>query len=175
MPAKLPLEENDDRKTGLEMFREEMKTMKARKQSISPVEMEDAISVIIDAIRTSGETGGGRRLRQFVWSLWNEWHLINLFDLSHGLDRKLTDAVIVLFRAAMFDVLTEPLKRRILTESGEFVRWEECRAATPDEEAVLYPQPPLPAESLMRLATSAQRSEQRFEEERRRGLSECES
>jgi hypothetical protein len=25
--------------------------------------------------------GGGRRLRHFVWSLWNGWHLINLFDL----------------------------------------------------------------------------------------------
>jgi hypothetical protein len=171
----IPFEENDDKPTALAMFKEEMRIRKARQQSISEEELEEAISTTINILRTGPGTGGGRRIRQFVWSIWNGWHLINLFDLSHGLDRKLTDAVIVLFRAAMFDVLTDAQKRRILTDSGEFARWEACRDATPEEETALYPPPPLPAEDLMRLATSAQRSKQRFEEERRRELSESES
>jgi hypothetical protein len=56
-----------------------------------------------------------------VWSLWNGSHLINLYDLSYGLDARLTDAVIVLFGAAMADALTEDQKRRILTYSGDLL------------------------------------------------------
>ena len=47
---------------------------------------------LLQAASSSGSTGGGRRLRHFVWSLWNRWHLVNLFDLSRGLDGTLTDA-----------------------------------------------------------------------------------
>jgi hypothetical protein len=72
-----------------------------------------------------------------------------------------SDAVIVLFGAGMADVLTEDQKRRILTDSGEFARWEECRAETPEDEEVLYPPLPLSAEDLMRLAISADRAERR--------------
>jgi hypothetical protein len=65
------------------------------------------------------------------------------------------------------DVLTDGQKRSILTESGEFVRWEECRRSTPKDEEVLYPPPPLSAEDLMTLALSAQRSKKRLEAEKK--------
>jgi hypothetical protein len=166
---------DDDGPTGLAMFAAEMKARQARQESISAADLDDAINLIIDALRTGWTTGGGRRVQQFVWSLWNGFHLINLHDLSYGLDVPLTDAVILLFRAAMLDVLTEDLKRRILTESGEFARWEECRAQTPKDEDVLYPPPPLSAEALMTLATSAQRSQKRLEDQRRQRFSNSES
>jgi hypothetical protein len=99
----------------LDEFEAEMKASETRQQSISGEELENAIAVTGDYLRT-GWDSGGRRLRQFVWSFWNGSHLINPYDLSCGLDARLTDAVIVLFGAAMADVLTEDQKRRILTE-----------------------------------------------------------
>lgn len=159
----LPFEE--DEKTALEMLKEEMRTRKARQKSISVADLENAITVTIDTLRTGSETHGGRRVQQFVWSLWNGSHLINLYNLSYGLDVKLTDAIILLFRAALLDILTEAEKRRILTESGEMRRWEECRAQTPEDEDVLYPPPPLSAEGLMALAISAERVKKRWAKE----------
>jgi hypothetical protein len=84
-------------------------------------------------------------------------------------DANLTDAVIVLFRAAMLDALTDDQKRSILTNSGE---WEECRQQTPEHEAVLYPPLVWSAEDLAQLATSAHgvetRRTARIQEERSR-------
>jgi hypothetical protein len=99
-------------------------------------------------------------LRHFVWSLWNGWHLVNLFDLSHGLDGALTDAVIILFRAAMVGALKEDHLRSLLNESGEMRRWKEAERETPEEFEVLYPPPPLEADALRRMAESATRLEQ---------------
>ena len=99
-------------------------------------------------------------MRHFVWFLWNGGHLVNLFDLSHGLDGTLTDAVITLFRAAMVGVLKEDHLRCLLTESGEMRRWEEAERETLDGFEVLYPAPPLDADALRRLAESATRLEQ---------------
>jgi hypothetical protein len=78
-----------------------MRASEAHLKSVSPEELDSALSTLAEYLRTGWSTGGGRRLRHFAWSLWNGWHLVNLFDLSHGLDSILTDAVITLFRAAM--------------------------------------------------------------------------
>jgi hypothetical protein len=67
--------------------------------------------------------------------------LVNLFDLSHGLDGALTDAVITLFRAAMVGALKEEHLRCLLAESGEMRRWEEAERETPEGFEVLYPLP----------------------------------
>jgi hypothetical protein len=108
MPGpKIDFSSEDDRMTGLEALKAEMSAAIDRRNSISSEEVEIAIATAIEALRTGWTTGAGRRLQSFVWSLWNGYHFINLFELSHGLDGRLTDAVIVLFRAAMVDVLTE--------------------------------------------------------------------
>lgn len=91
--------------------------------AVSTQQLTSALSTITDFLRTSSTTGGGRRLRQFVWSLWNDSHLINLFDLCHGLDGPLTDAVIIVFQAAIVGVLSEDHLRNLLVESGEMARW----------------------------------------------------
>jgi hypothetical protein len=82
------------------------------------------------------------------------------FDLSHGLDGTLTDAVIAPFQAAMVDALTEDHLRCLLTESGEMRRWEKAERETPEGFEILYPLPPLDADALRRLAESATRLEQ---------------
>jgi hypothetical protein len=76
--------------------------------------------------------------------------------------------MIVIFSAAMCDVLTEQQKRKILTDSGEFARWEQARANTPEDEGVLYPPLPMSDETLRSLAVSVQKSAKRFEEGRPR-------
>jgi hypothetical protein len=86
--------------------------------------------------------------------------LVNLFDLSHGLDNKLTDAVVTIFHAAMMGALTEDHLRCLLTESGEMRRWKEAECETPEGFEILYPPPLLDADALRRLAESATRLEQ---------------
>ena len=151
----------------LDEFAREMRRVKERKESASPEKLNEALETISDYLKTGWSTGGGRRLRQFVWSLWNGFHLINLFDLSTGLDGRLTDAVIVVFNAAMVDALSEDQKRRVLKESGEFVRWERACAGTLEDEEVLYPPFPMTTDGLRRLAHSAEQQDRRMEAERR--------
>ena len=156
-----------EQQAALDEFAREMQRVKERKESVSPETLQEALDTISNYLRTGWSTGGGRRLRQFMWSLWNGYHLINLYDLSSGLDGRLTDAVIVVFNAAMLDALSEDEKRRVLKESGEFARWEEARAETPEEEEVLYPPFPMSTDGLRRVAHSAEQSDRRIEQQRR--------
>ena len=160
-----PTEEEEQ--SALNEFAREMQRVKERKESVSPQKLREALETISDYLQTGWSTGGGRRLRQFVWSLWNGHHLINLYDLSSGLDGRLTDAVIVVFNAAMVDALSEDQKRHMLKESGEFARWEQASTEIPEDEDVLYPPFPMSTEGLRRLAKSAERQDRRLEAERR--------
>jgi hypothetical protein len=103
----------------VEEFHGTMRASEARLKSVSPEELDSAPSTVAEYLLTGWSTRGGRRLRHFIWSLWNGWHLVNLFDLSHGLDGVLTDAIITLFRTAMVGALTEDHLRCLLSESGE--------------------------------------------------------
>ncbi|MEO6752539.1 MAG: hypothetical protein ABIP85_12245, partial [Chthoniobacteraceae bacterium] len=53
--------------------------------------------------------------------------------------------------------------------SGEFVRWEQARAETPEDEDVLYPPFPMSTDGLRRLAHSAEQQDGRLEKERHAG------
>ena len=157
----------EEQQTALDEFAREMQRLEERKESVSVEKLDNALATITDYLKTGWNTGGGRRLRQFIWSLWNGFHLVNLYDLSSGLDGRLTDAVIVIFHAAMVDALTEDQKRRVLKESGEFARWEQVRANTPEDDEVLYPPFPMSTEGLRRVAHSAEQSDRRIEQHRR--------
>ena len=157
----------EEQQATLNEFAREMQRVKERKDSVSQQKLQEALATISDYLKTGWSTGGGRRLRQFVWSLWNSYHLINLYDLSSGLDGRLTDAVIVVFHAAMVDALSEDQKRRVLKESGEFARWEQASEETPEDEEVLYPPFPMSTEGLRRLAHSAEQNDRRIEKQRR--------
>jgi hypothetical protein len=75
--------------TGFDALKAEMKAAKYQKHPISPEQVETAIDTAVDSLRTGWTTGGGRRLQRFVWSLWNGYHFINLFELSHSLEREI--------------------------------------------------------------------------------------
>lgn len=157
----------EEEQATVKMFAREMQRSQERRDAVSLEKLNEALKTVSDYLKTGWGTGGGRRLRQFVWSLWNGYHLLNLYDLSSGLDGRLTEAVIVIFHAAMVDALSEDQKRRVLKESGEFARWEEARAETPEEDVVIYPPFPMSTEELRRLAHSAEQFDKRLEQERR--------
>jgi hypothetical protein len=157
----------DEQQATLDEFAREMRRVKERKESVPPEKLNEALETIAEYLKTGWSTGGGRRLRHFVWSLWNGFHLINLYDLSSGLDGRLTDAVIVVFNAAMVDALNEDLKRRVLKDSGEFARWEQASMEIPEDEVVLYPPFPMSTDGLRRVAHSAEQNDRRIEQQRR--------
>lgn len=169
--AQKTLETTSGRWTGDEAAIDELaahlRVIETRRASVRPDELQAALATITDALTHHWSTGGGTRLRRFIWSLWNDWHLVNLFDLCAGLDYLLGDAVVTIFRAQMVGALTEEHKRQVLKQSGEFARWEEARAATPEEEDVLYPPLTLSTDDLTRLARSAEQLSKRIEAERR--------
>ncbi len=158
---------DDDKNAALDEFAHHMRAVEARRNSIPEDELQAALATITEALTHHWSTGGGTRLRRFMWSLWNDWHLINLFDLCAGLDYLLGDAVVTILRAQMVGALTEDHKRQVLKQSGEFSRWEEARAATPEEEDVLYPPFTLQTDDLSRLARSAEQLSKRIKAERR--------
>ncbi len=154
------------KQSALDELTRHMSAVQNRRTSIPPDELQSALETVTNALAHHWSTGGGTRLRRFIWSLWNDWHHVNLFDLCAGLDYQLGDAVVVIFRAQMVGALTEEHKRRVLKQSGEFGRWESTRAETPEDEDVLYPPLSLGADDLRRLAHSATRYTRRLEAER---------
>ena len=162
-----------EKQAALDELTHHMKAINERRNSISADELEAALETLTDALTHHWSTGGGTRVRRFIWSLWNGWHMVNLFDLCAGLDYQLGDAVIVILRAQMIGALTEDHKRGVLKKSGELARWEQARVETPDEEDVLYPPLSIATDDLRRLAHSATQSAKRIEAERDAKFPRC--
>jgi hypothetical protein len=90
MPDSEPFNEpaDEEKKAVFDQFDAEMRAGKAGLQSISPEELNTALSTVTEYLRTGWTTGGGRRLRHFVWSLWNGWHsLISSIFLTASMAR----------------------------------------------------------------------------------------
>ena len=156
-----------DQQGAVDELSRHMRAVQERRDSVTDEALQAALTTITDALTHHWSTGGGTRLRRFIWSLWNDWHLVNLYYLCSGLDYTLGDAVLVVFRAQMVGALTEDHKRAVLQKSGEFARWEEARAETPEDEDVLYPPLAFEAEDLSRLARSSGQLAKRLAAERR--------
>ena len=144
-----------------------MRQIKEHKEA-AKVGLDEALTTITEAIRSHWGTGGGRRLRQIVWSLWNGHTLVALWDVLGGLDHELGRAVAKLIEAKLMGALdSDEILRRVLKESGEFARYDEAARDTPEDEEVIYPPLPASAESLRKLADAAESKEMRIEAQRR--------
>ena len=51
----------------LKSFVREMERSQERRDAISPEKLDEALNTISSYLKTGWSTGGGRRLRQFVW------------------------------------------------------------------------------------------------------------
>lgn len=136
-------------------FAAEMRQIREHKAA-AKVGLDEALTAITEAISQHWGTGGGRRLRQIVWSLWNGHTLVALWDVLSGLDHEIGRAVARLIEAKLMGALDrDEILRRVLTESGEFARYDEAARDTPEGEEVIYLPLPVSAESLRKLADAA--------------------
>ena len=85
---------------------------------------QQALDQIADIIRQSPESESGRHFRKFLWSLFNQHHVINLWTLKDVLDSRGNSWVTEVFTAWMQGCVSEEVLRRALTDSGEMERWD---------------------------------------------------
>ena len=151
----------------LQEFAAEMRHIRAAKEG-AKVGLDEALAIIIEVLTHHWSTGGGRRVRQIVWSIWNGSTLISLWDVLSGLDYKLGRAAAKLIEAKLMGALeSDEILRRVLEDSGEFTRYDEAAAETPEGEEVIYPPLAASPERLRELADSAAAKENRIKAERR--------
>ena len=93
----------------------------------SPEEIEAAIAGVIAFLQRSWSSDAGLQLRRLLWSFWNSEHFVNCHNMGRCFDDSRCEHAITLFTAYFRGELKEDKIRRMLTESGEFARWDEAR------------------------------------------------
>ena len=88
---------------------------------------EQALTKIALCIRDCPDTGGGVQLRRFLWSLYNQHHLLNLWTLVSRLDGERSALVSEVLTAALVGNLKEDDIKRALLVAGEMARWDETQ------------------------------------------------
>ena|GEM_PF-1442958 len=83
-----------------------------------------ALDRVVEVVREAPETHCGRELRRFLWSLFNQHHVVNLWNLKDVLDSRGSSWVTEVFTAWMQGCVSEEVLRRALTDSGEMDRWD---------------------------------------------------
>lgn len=121
--------------------------------------LDAATPALIDACRQY-DTGGGRRIRDIVWSLYGCHHTVNLGDALSNLDPNLSKAALAAVQARLFlGPDSEDKFRDILVQSGEMSRWAAAEKLTPEGQTVAYPPPPMSPGQMRRLAESVELTE----------------
>ena len=151
----------------MDSFAAEMRQIRAAKQA-AKVALDEALPIITEVLTFHWSTGSGRRMRQIVWSIWNGDTLVPLWDVLSGFDYKLGRAVAKLIEAKLAGALdSDEILRKVLKDSGEFARYDEAAADTPEGEDVIYPPLSVSADRLRDLADAAAAKESRIEAQRR--------
>ena len=153
------------KQAAIDSFAAQLRQIEEHKEA-ARADLDEALATITEGIRRSWNTGGGTRLRQVVWSLWNGDTLVGLYHVLGGLDYELGRAVAKLLEAWLVGAVDDDrYLRRVLTESGEFARYEEAQRDTPEGEEVIYPPLPVSVERLRDLAEAATSKQTRYEAE----------
>lgn len=166
-PIRVHRPTEEEKQAAMDGFVAEIRQIRAAKEA-AKVGLDEAIPVITEVLTHHWSTGGGRRIREIVWSIWNGSTLISLWDALSGLDYRLSRAAAKLIEAKLAGALDrDKILRRVLEDSGEFARYDEAAADTPEGEEVIYPPLSVSAERLRELADSAAAKENRVEAQRR--------
>ena len=94
---------------------------------MTPSRHEQALTKIALCIRDCPDTGGGVQLRRFLWSLYNQHHLVNLWTLVSRLDSERSALANEVLTAALVGNLKEDDIKRALVAAGEMARWDETQ------------------------------------------------
>ena len=157
----------EEKRAAMEDFAAEMRQIRAAKEA-AKAGLDEALLVVTEVLTHHWSTGGGRRMRQIVWSIWNSATLVSLWDVLSGLDYKLGRAAAKLIEAKLAGALeSDEILRRVLEDSGEFARYDQAAADTPEDEEVIYPPLSVSADRLRELADSAAAKEIRIEAQHR--------
>ena len=92
---------------------------------MTPSRHEQALTQIALCIRDCPDTGGGVQLRRFLWSLYNQHQLLNLWTLVSRLDGERSALVSEVLTAALVGNLREDDLKRALLVAGEMARWDD--------------------------------------------------
>ena len=94
---------------------------------VIPARPEHALMEIALCIRDNPDTGGAVQLRRFLWSIYNQHHLVNLWTMVNRLDSERSALVNEVVAAALVGNLQEDDIKRALVASGEMARWDETQ------------------------------------------------
>jgi len=83
-----------------------------------------ALAGIAMTIKEEPDTGVGMQLRQFLWSLYNMHHVVNLWRLTADLDSQRSAWVAEVFAGALGGLVKDTDLKRTLQVAGEMERWE---------------------------------------------------
>jgi hypothetical protein len=84
---------------------------------------EMTLARLARVLRDNPDTGGGVQLRQFLWSLYNMHHVVNLWTLVRRLDGETAGWAAEVMDAALRGELKESEVKKALVLSGELERW----------------------------------------------------
>ena len=115
---------------------------------LTPSRHEQALTKIAWCIRDCHDTSGGVQLRRFLWSLYNQHHLLNLWTLVTQLDEERGALVNEVLNAALVGNLKEEDIKRALVVAGEMERWDETRPSNESQRQLEEAQ--IQVESLVR-------------------------
>ena len=97
---------------------------------MTPPRHEQALTKIAHCIRDCPDSGGGVQLRRFLWSLYNQHHLVNLWTLVSRLDSERSALANEVLTAALVGNLQEHDIKRALVTAGEMARWDATQPTT---------------------------------------------
>lgn len=87
-----------------------------------------ALNQIANTILEAPESDRAWHLRGFLWSLFNQHHIVNLWSLKDAVDTRDKAAASDLFCGWMQAGVSEDSLRRALVDSGEMDRWDCARS-----------------------------------------------
>ncbi|HEY5705824.1 MAG TPA: hypothetical protein VIS96_09645 [Terrimicrobiaceae bacterium] len=111
-----------DEREAMDELARHMRAVKERRDSVTDEELRAALATITEALTHHWSTGGGTRLRRFIWSLWNDWHLVNLYHLCSGLDLHVGRRSARSLPCANGGSADRRPQTAVLKKSGEFAR-----------------------------------------------------
>lgn len=149
-----PEDDADDSGWAIRQLREANQKASALRKSAT-ADLERVAPLLTETLRDRWDTGQGTRARQLLWSLYNGSGLVALGYTCSGFDPELAEALAAAIRARLaLGADVEDALKKILTDGGEFARFNAAADRTPEPHVVVYPPMPVSGETLRDLADS---------------------